>query len=117
MSSIKKLNKIPTVVQKVDPRILNLKKEINNLHITINRMRNTIEDLQKKNKRSRVLMKKMDCVIHVLSENTSNNFIKMYLIKSIEMSGKEIIDKSKEEEAKRRRNSNKGPLTVFADLK
>ena len=80
MSTIRKLNKIPTVLQKIDPMMLDLKKKNADLKISIHKLNKIIEELEKKNKRSRSIMKKMDCVIHVLSKDSSKNFCYLFIL-------------------------------------
>ena len=73
MSSIKKINRMPIIVQKLDPKMLELKKNNIDLQITIHKLKKVIEEQEKKKKRDRSIMKKMDCVIHVLTQNNSKN--------------------------------------------
>ena len=74
MSTIKKINRMPIVVQKLDPKMLELKKNNIELQISIHKLKKIIEEQEKKLRKSKIIMKKMDCVIHVLSEKTSKNF-------------------------------------------
>ena len=80
MSSIRKLNKMPVVVQKLDPKLLELKKVNVDMRITIHKLNKMIAEQKKKNNRYRSIIRKMDCVVHVLSETSSKKFFIIYLI-------------------------------------
>ena len=75
MSSLRKINKTPIVVQELNPKVLELKKANLESQIIIHKLRKVIEQQNKKISKSKSIMKKMDCVIHVLSENSSKKFL------------------------------------------
>ena len=111
MSNIRKLNKIPIVVQKVDPKMLDLKKKNVDMQIAIHKLNKIIEDQQKKLKKSQSIIKKMDCIIDVLCESSSNDLLLFCLIINLEMSDQEILEKAKEE--RKRRKKNAGAFTIL----
>ena len=56
MSTIKKLNKIPTVLQKIDPKMLELKKKNVELQIAVHKIRKQLEEEQKKAKKKQNIL-------------------------------------------------------------
>ena len=112
--SLKKINRTPIVVQKLDPKMLELKKSNIDLRITIHKMQKVIDEQKKQIRKSKIIMKKMDCVIHVLTKESSKKNFVTYFIINLDLSGSQILEEAKKEEDKRKEK--KGPLTVFADL-